>query len=142
MVTDVSTREAVTRALPNKNAETVARAAAEAIPGWDEGNYVVPRTKAGNSRRRFQGRAVHRAKRPEDRKRPVVDRTIQTLKKNGWRGAREGGKSDDHITSTIEAYNARPHEAVHAARKTWRPSWRRTLACSSTMQRNSSTIRN
>ena len=45
MVTDVFTREAVTRALPNKNAETVARAAAEAIPDLvqdegttDEGN--------------------------------------------------------------------------------------------------------
>ena len=43
MVTDVFTREAVTRALPNKNAETVARAAAEAIPELvqEEGNYVV-----------------------------------------------------------------------------------------------------
>ena len=32
VVTDVFTRESVTRALPNKNADTVARAAAEAIP--------------------------------------------------------------------------------------------------------------
>ena len=49
VVTDVFTREAVTRALPNKNAETVARAAAEAIPDLvqDEGNYVVT-TDEGN----------------------------------------------------------------------------------------------
>ena len=49
VVTDVFTRELVTRALPNKNADTVARAAAEAILDLvqDEGNYVVT-TDEGN----------------------------------------------------------------------------------------------
>ena len=55
MVTDVFTREAVTRALPNKNAETVARAAAEAIPDLvqEEGNYVVT-TDEGNEFRTLE----------------------------------------------------------------------------------------
>ena len=29
--------------------------------------------------------------------------------------ARDGGKWDDHVANATEAYNARPHEAVHAA---------------------------
>ena len=122
VVTDVFTREAVTRALPNKNAETVARAAAEAIPDLvqDEGNYVVT-TDEGNEFRTLEANlpqgAVHRQKRPEDRNATaVVDRTIQTLKKDlAGEVARRGGKWDDHVADATEAYNARPHEAVHAA---------------------------
>ena len=122
VVTDVFTREAVTRALPNKNAETVARAAAEAIPELvqDEGNYVVT-TDEGNEFRTLEANlpqgAVHRQKRPEDRNATaVVDRTIQTLKKDlAGEVARRGGKWDDHVADATEAYNARPHEAVHAA---------------------------
>ena len=124
VVTDVFTREAVTRALPNKNAETVARAAAEAIPELvqDEGNYVVT-TDEGNEFRTLEANlpqgAVHRQKRPEDRNATaVVDRTIQTLKKDlAGEVARRGGKWDDHVADATEAYNARPHEAVHAAPK-------------------------
>ena len=78
----------VTRALPNKNAETVARAAAEAIPELvqEEGNYVVT-TDEGREFNTLEaalpGQAVHRTKRPEDRNATaVVDRTIQTLKKD------------------------------------------------------------
>ena len=95
VVTDVFTREAVTRALPNKNAETVARAAAEAIPELVQ----------------------HRQKRVEDwNATAVVDRTIQTLKKDlAGEVARRGGKWDDHVADATEAYNARIHEAVHAA---------------------------
>ena len=122
VVTDVFTREAVTRALPNKNAETVARAAAEAIPDLvqDEGNYVVT-TDEGNEFRTLEANlpqgAVHRQKRPEDRNATAaVDRTIQTLKKDlAGEVARRGGKWDDHVADATEAYNARPHEAVHAA---------------------------
>ena len=107
MVTDVFTREAVTRALPNKNAETVARAAAEAIP-----NYVVT-TDEGNEFRTLEANlpqgVVHRQKRPEDRNATaVVDRTIQTLKKDlAGEVARRGGKWDDHAAEATEAYNAR-----------------------------------
>ncbi|CAE7472612.1 unnamed protein product, partial [Symbiodinium pilosum] len=107
VVTDVFTREAVTRALPNKNAETVARAAAEAIP-----NYVVT-TDEGNEFRTLEANlpqgVVHRQKRPEDRNATaVVDRTIQTLKKDlAGEVARRGGKWDDHAAEATEAYNAR-----------------------------------
>ena len=46
----------------------------------------------------------------------MVDRTIQTLKKDlAGEVARHGGKWDDHIAEATEAYNARPHEAAHAA---------------------------
>ena len=60
---------------------------------------------------------AHRTKRPEDRNATaVMDRTIQTLKKDlAGEVAREGGKWDDHVAAATEAYNARPHEAVHAA---------------------------
>ena len=99
VVTDVFTREAVTRALPNKNAETVARAAAEAIPDLvqEEGNYVVT-TDEGREFNTLEaalpGQAVHCTKRPENRNATAVaDRTIQTLKKNlAGEVAREGGK--------------------------------------------------
>ena len=99
VVTDVFTREAVTRALPNKNAETVARAAADAIPDLvqDENNYVVT-TDEGNEFRTLEANlpqgVVHRQKRPEDRNATaVVDRTIQTLKKDlAGEVARRGGK--------------------------------------------------
>ena len=97
-------------------AETVARAAAEAIPELvqEEGNYVVT-TDEGKKFNTLE--AVHCTKRPEDRNATaVVDRTIQTLKKDlAGEVARRGGKWGDHVTDATEAYNARPHEAVHAA---------------------------
>ncbi|CAE7317175.1 unnamed protein product [Symbiodinium microadriaticum] len=122
VVTDVFTREAVTRPLPDKNAATVARAAAEAIPELveGEGNYVVT-TDEGHEFRTLEaalpGQAVHRTKRPQDRNATAaVDRLIQTLKKDlAGEVARHGGKWDDHAANATEAYNARPHEAVHAA---------------------------
>ena len=46
----------------------------------------------------------------------MVDRTIQTLKKDlAGEVACRRGKWDDHVADATEAYNARPHEAVHAA---------------------------
>ena len=72
VVTDVFTREAATKALPSKDATTVARAAAEAIPELvqGEGNYAVT-TDEGREFNTLEAslpeEAVHRTKRPEDR---------------------------------------------------------------------------
>ena len=95
VVTDVFTREVATKALPDKRAETVTQAAAEIIPDLvqDEGNYVVT-TDQGNEfqglERALPGGVVHRQKDPSDRNATaVVDRAIQTLKKEG--PGRRGG---------------------------------------------------
>ena len=72
VVTDVFTREVATKALPDKRAETVTRAAAEIIPELveEEGDYVVT-TDLGNEFRGLEaalpGGAVHRQKDPTDR---------------------------------------------------------------------------
>ncbi|CAE7943304.1 unnamed protein product, partial [Symbiodinium necroappetens] len=112
VVTDVFTREVATKALPDKRAETVTRAAAEIIPDLvqEEGNYVVT-TDQGT------GGVVHRQKDPSDRNAmAVVDRAIQTLKKDlAGKVARDGGGWGEHVENVTEAYNARPHQAVHAA---------------------------
>ena len=118
VVTDVFTREVATKALPDKRAETVTQAAAEIIPDLvqDEGNYVVT-TDQGNEfqglERALPGGVVHRQKDPSDRNATaVVDRAIQTLKKDlAGKVARDGGGWEN----VTEAYNARPHQAVHAA---------------------------
>ena len=80
-MTDVFTREVATKALPNKQSGTVTQAAAEIIPELvqeGEGNYVVT-TDQGNEFRGLEGAlpepAVHREK-------AVIDRAIQTLKKD------------------------------------------------------------
>ena len=60
--------------------------------------------------------AVHRQKRPEDRNAAVIDRAIQTLKKDlAGRAAREGGGWAENVEQVTSAYNKRPHQAVHAA---------------------------
>ena len=122
VVTDVFTREVATKALPDKRAETVTQAAAEIIPDLvqDEGNYVVT-TDQGNEfqglERALPGGVVHRQKDPSDRNATaVVDRAIQTLKKDlAGEVARHGGGWGEHVENVTEAYNARPHQAVHAA---------------------------
>ena len=94
------------------------QAAAEIIPDLvqDEGNYVVT-TDQGNEfqglERALPGGVVHRQKDPSDRNATaVVDRAIQTLKKDlAGKVARDGGGWEN----VTEAYNARPHQAVHAA---------------------------
>ena len=60
---------------------------------------------------------MHRHKRPEDRNAlAVVDRAIQTLKRDlAGKVARDGGGWAEHVEGAAEAYNKRPHEAVHAA---------------------------
>ena len=118
-VQDVFTREIATKALPDKRAETVTRAAAEIIPDLvqEEGNYVVT-TDLGNEFQGLEaalpGGAVHRQKDPTDRKATaVVDRAIQTLKKDlAGMVARRGGGWGEHVDEAAEAYNARPHQAV------------------------------
>ena len=98
VVQDVFTREIATKALPDKRAETVTRAAAEIIPDLvqEEGNYVVT-TDLGNEFQGLEaalpGGAVHRQKDPTDRNATaVVDRAIQTLKKDlAGMVARRGG---------------------------------------------------
>ena len=122
IVSDVFTREAVTKALPDKRAETVSAAAREIIPKLveDETNYVVT-TDQGNEFNGLEGalpeQVVHRVKEPSDRNATaVVDRTIQTLKRDlAGKVARDGGAWADHVEQATEAYNSRPHEAVHAA---------------------------
>ena len=124
VVQDVFTRELATKALPDKRAETVTRAAAEIVPQLveGEGNFVVT-TDQGNEFRGLEqalpGDAVHRQKRPEDRNATaVIDRAIQTLKKDlAGEVARHGGGWGDHIDEVSEAYNARPHEAVTVAQE-------------------------
>ena len=83
VVQDVFTREIATKALPDKRAETVTRAAAEIIPDLvqEEGNYVVT-TDLGNEFQGLEaalpGGAVHRQKDPTDRNATaVVDRAIK-----------------------------------------------------------------
>ena len=72
VVQDVFTREIATKALPDKRAETVTRAAAEIIPDLvqEEDNYVVT-TDLGNEFQGLEaalpGGAVHRQKDPTDR---------------------------------------------------------------------------
>ena len=121
-VQDVFTREIATKALPDKRAETVTRAAAEIIPDLvqEEGNYVVT-ADLGNEFQGLEaalpGGAVHRQKDPSDRNATaVVDRAIQTLK-NDLAGmvARRGGGWGEHVDEAAEAYNARPHQAVTVA---------------------------
>ena len=88
VVTDVFTREVATKALPDKSAQTVTRAAAEIIPELvqEERDYVVT-TDLGNEfwglEAALPGGAVHRQKDPTDRNATaVVDRAIQSLKKD------------------------------------------------------------
>ena len=94
VVTDVFTREVATKALPDKRAETVTRAAAEIIPELveDGSNYAIT-TDLGNEFRGLEaalpGDVVHRQKDPCDRNATaVVDRAIQTLKKDKLGAAR------------------------------------------------------
>ncbi len=122
VVQDVFTREIATKALSDKRAETVTRAAAEIIPDLvqEEGNYVVT-TDLGNEFQGLEaalpGEAVHRQKDPTDRNATaVVDRAIQTLKKDlAGMVARRGGGWSEHVDEAAEAHNARPHQAVTVA---------------------------
>ena len=107
VVTDVFTREVATKALPDKRAETVTRAAAEIIPDLvqEEGNYVVT-TDQGNEFRGLEaalpGGAVHRQKDPSDgNATAVIDRAIQARRsRRTWRARWPGTAAAGGITST------------------------------------------
>ena len=101
VVTDVFTREVATKALPDKRAETVTRAAAEIIPELVQSNYVVT-TDLGNEFRGLEaalpGGVVHRQKDPTDRNATaVVDRAISDSEEGfggqGGPGRRRVGRS-------------------------------------------------
>ena len=148
VVQDVFTREIATKALPDKRAETVTRAAAEIIPDLvqEEGNYVVT-TDLGNEFQGLEaalpGGAVHRQKDPTDRNATaVVDRAIQTLKKDlAGMVARRGGGWGEHVDEAAEAYNARPHQAVTVAPEDVERCRQRPSESIRTMQPSSSTTR-
>ena len=109
VVMDVFTWEAAVEPLQNKNADGGPRhqGAARELTG-DDGNFVVT-TDLGNEfttlDRELPAEAVHRTKRPEDRNAiAVVDRGIQTLKKNlATRVARKGGQWSDHFERAARA---------------------------------------
>ena len=140
VVMDVFTREAAVEPLQNKNAETVGRAtkrAAKELTG-DDKNFVVA-TDLGNEfatlDRELPKEAVRRTKRPEDPN--AMDRGIQTLKKDlATRVARKGGQWSDHFERAAGAYNARPHETVHGAPRTWRSEFRVLQDNADKFQRN------
>ena len=122
------TREIATKALPDKRAETVTRAAAEIIPDLvqEEGNYVVT-TDMGNefrARGRPARSAVHRQKDPSDRNATaVVDRAIQTLKKGP---SRHGGPEGKAVGASTWTKQRRPTMPGHTRRSRWRRrTWRR-----------------
>ena len=77
---------------------TVTQAAAEIIPELvrEEGNYADDG--------------------PDRNATAVIDRAIQTLKKDlAGKVARDGGGWAEHVAEVTEAYNARPHQAVTVA---------------------------
>ena len=128
-VQDVFTREIATKALPDKRAETVTRAAAEIIPDLvqEEGNYVVT-TDMGNEFRGLEaalpGGAVHRQKDPSDRNATaVVDRAIQTLKKDLAALVFEGPLGNPRASGPLTQHNAQSRHAPHFS-----------LCCSSAVQ--------
>ena len=103
IVSDVFTREAVTKALPDKRAETVSAAAREIIPELVEAetNYNEFNGLEGA----LPEQVVHRMKDPSDRNATaVVDRTIQTLKRDlAGKVARDGGAWTDNVERATEA---------------------------------------
>ena len=146
IVSDVFTREAVTKALPDKKAETVSTAAREIIPELveDGTNYVVT-TDQGNEFNGLEAAlpdpAVHRVKDPSDRNATaVVDRTIQTLSgiwRERWRGMGAHGRTTwskwrAHI---ISGHTRRCTQHL----KTWRSSRPPRSECIRTMRRSSGT---
>ena len=141
IVSDVFTREAVTKALPDKKTETVSAAAREIIPKLveEETNYVVS-TDQGVEFNGLEGAlpdpVVHRVKDPSDRNAlAVVDRTIQTLKRDlASDVARHGGNWSEHLPDATLAYNRRPRPP-----RMWNTKNPPCSDCTRTMPKNSNT---
>ena len=122
-VSDVFTRKAWTEPLRYKdaaNTNTAFRKILKEVPG--HGDNAVVTTDQGNEFKGLENQVlpksgVHREKEVTDRNAiAVVDRTIQTLKKDlASRLARTGQPWAKEIHAVTEAYNERPNEAVHGA---------------------------
>ena len=120
VVMDVFTREAAVEPLQNKNAETVAGPQARRA-GADGGRQELCHNRPGNEfaalDRELPAEAVRRTKRPEDRNAiAVVDRGIQTLKKDlatRWRARAGSGAT---TLRGRPAHNARPRDGARRAR--------------------------
>lgn len=124
VVSDVWSRQAWTAPLRYKDAVTVnpaMRHIMTEVPG--KGANAVLTTDQGNEWKGLESGyalpkgTVHREKEVQDRNAiAVVDRTIQTLKKDlAAKVARTGEGWAKQLASTTEAYNERPNAAVHGA---------------------------
>jgi len=121
VVSDVWSRKAWTEALRYKDGSSVNRAMQRVmaeVPG--HGQNAVLTTDQGNEWKGIGDYAlpqgtVHREKEVQDRNAiAVVDRTIQTLKKDlAAKVARTGQGWATQLAGATEAYNERPHAAVH-----------------------------
>jgi len=122
VVSDVWSRKAWTAPLRYKEAATVnvaMRRIMSEVPG--KGENAVLTTDQGNEWKGI-GYAVpkgtvHREKEVQDRSAiAVVDRTIQTLKKDlAAKVARTGEGWARQLESATKGYNERPHDAIHGA---------------------------
>ena len=122
-VSDVFTRRAWTEPLRYKdaaNTNSAFRKILKEVPG--HGDNAVVTTDQGNEFKGLENQVlpksgVHIEKEVTDRNAiAVVDRTIQTLKKDlASRLARTGQPWAKEIHAVTEAYNERPNEAVHGA---------------------------
>ena len=135
VVMDVFTREAAVEPLQNKNAETVGRATKRAAK--DLGNEFATLD------RELPENAVHRTKRPEDRNAiAVVDRGIQTLKKDwprGWRA--RAGSGATTFSRPLRPTTRGPTRRCKARPRTWRSSRPRSSGSSKTTPTSSSATR-
>ena len=130
VVQDVFTREIATKALPDKRAETVTRAAAEIIPDLvqEEGNYSSVTTDLGNEFQGLEaalpGGAVHRQKDPSDRNATaVVDQGDSNFEEGP---SRHGGPEREAVGASTWTKQRRPTTPGHTRRSRWRRrTWRR-----------------
>ena len=124
LVSDVFTRKAWAEPLRYKDAATVNpafRKILKEVPG--HGTDAVVTTDQGNEFRGLESQhvlpngAIHRTKDVHDRNAiAVVDRTMQTLKKDLAAGVARNGKPwASQLRTVAENYNERPNAAVHGA---------------------------
>ena len=126
MVADVYTRKTWTEPLRYKDSTSVNREFRKIlrdVPG--KGQNAVVTTDQGNEFKQLDAHvlskdAVHREKEVNDpNATAVVDRAMQTIKRDlASRVARTGKGWASELDSITEAYNERPHSAVHGAPNT------------------------
>ena len=121
LLVDVFNRQVLAAPLKDKTPETVNVAMKDLLSGVHEDDNFVLTTDSGAEFGKVQqvlpANAVHQEKSPSDRNAlAVADRCMQTLKKDlAARIANKGGTWHSQLHATIEAYNARPQEAVHGS---------------------------